>query len=1799
MDSKEDLSKCKSADLSKCKSADLQKELESRGLETSGKKTELIDRLWAALQMERGKLTDEASLKPEVTGKGDPQVLLTKLRILKEREALAGQEIELRAQLEREQARIKARSEQLNIELELAEMGHVVDVNKEKIGTSVTPLKSCGASEALAAHVQRVLLPPTELTPFSGDVQSYNLFTRAFDSRIVSRVSDKSELLYYLAQFTRGKPHQIVKSCLPLGERGYDEARRLLDGRYGSAFRLVESYVDVLRTWPRVAPGDVEGLDRLSLFLLEIQNAMAGIQKGELEHPRTLREIIQKLPASLRDRWMREADKMMEQVREGAASVSFKDLVSFIQREVRILRNPVFGAMKCSDPVRSISKPAEGRGGSQRVNVVAVNGARPSCTFCQGSHHLDLCDKLRFRPYSERKAFIQERRLCFGCLKPGHQARSCQARLTCRVCGFRHASLLHRTGAQDPAKAVNSVSSPSGGTESPKVVSAGVGSQPESSARTYMPIVPVRLRSSTGREVVTNAFLDQGSSTSFIVEGLADQLGVERHPTTIRIDTVAKSEQEVESGYVEGVLIAPLAGTHYHDLPPLFTLPDIPVTSSDRCSPDQARRWDHLDGIEILDLNVPVGVMIGSNVADLLMVREVVSPSAGRKGPFGVRVDLGWYVVGLSCHSLDGRPHLVNFLRKADDRDDDVRVMFEKLYSGDFSDVSDNRDGMSVEDKEWLKKVKGTVRKDEDGHFEIALPRSDMDHLPDSFPVAERRLASLKRKFRRDPGIFQSYRSVIHSLGDDGYAEKVPPSELEPASRDVWYLPHHAVETPEKLRVVFDCAARSAGVCLNDILQGGPHLGQPLTAVISRFREGSVAFACDIQAMYHRVHVPASDSDLLRFLWFKDDDINSGEIEVWRMRSHVFGAVSSSSIASLAVQLCAEEGKQQYPEAADVLLRDTYVDDALVAVDSVQEAVSLADDLKQLCKTGAFSMRKFVANSAEFLRSIPTDERGKGVRNLNLDRDGLGSSRALGVEWCMEDDTFRFRFRDRKAPVTRRGILSTVSSIFDPIGFWAPISMSAKLILQKLCAASCGWDDAIPPALADAWQVWLREAEELSDTRLPRDISGPSGEACSTELHVFVDASESAYSAVAYIRKEMITVSGENSVFVRFLMGKSRVAPLRSVSIPRLELAGAVLGSQIRQFLVRELNTKFDKVLMWTDSMVVLRMIRNRTTRFKTYVANRLALIHDVTEVCEWGYVPSGENPADVGSRGADVTRLGVWLEGPGFLKKDRSVWPVEPSEPAHLPASEVKRSSPVATAVVKHQTDPFGVLVSHFSSFYRLKVAVTWYKRFMTVLKSGEFRRYVQAKRKGLRPRRCVQRALLTQSDLSDAEVDILRYAQSDLADFPHDRARDGPVRVARNSPLASLKPEVRDGLLVVGGRLNAAKELSMQARHPVILPREHHVSKLVIREAHRAVGHEGREHTLWRLREKYWVIGAGREIRKMLRVCTVCRKVSGRPLGQLMADLPEERVVPGAGAFEKISCDVFGPIPVKSGRKERKCWGLLCTCMTTRGVHIELLESLSTDSLINAIRRVAARRGEIRQVRSDNGTNMCGADRELREALSELDPEELQRAARPHGIDWVFNPPHGSHFSGSVERQIRSVRKIWRSMPVARVLDREALYTLLCEIESILNSRPLTYVTTNDGSIEPISPNHLLLLRAAVKAIPGVFDASESFSRRRWRYIQYLADQFWQKWKLEYLPTLQSRQKWRYDERNLKVGDIVLLVDVDSPRGTWPLARVDEVRASHDGRIRKAVVRTGGSRYIRPIHKMILVQSKTDLEW
>ena len=1822
--------------------------------EVAGKKQELVDRLWLVLEAEMaqsGSAESKVSPSGAADGQGpvvsapDVSILLAKLKLMKEGQMLEQEQMAVKAR----ESRLKARSEQLVIELQLVEAGHLMEDELAHVRIPVEEQRTVEPSleGALTAQVRRSQLPPTELRPFSGNVQEYRLFIRAFETRIESKTDEPGELLYYLEQFTRDKPNQLVKGCLHLGEAGFAEAKRLLEARYGDSVGLVDSYVERVRGWPKVAAGDVESLDRLLLFVTEVMNAMASVKLGEFDHPSNLRLVVSKLPGYLQDRWLREADRLIQE----GSPVRLSSLVSFLTAEVRVKRNPLFGPRAIgSDHRGDVLRPSPGlKVSAARVTSPAAGSGR--CGFCRGAHGTDECRSLSGMPWLERRRMVLRSGLCFGCLREGHRARSCRSPLTCRVCGGRHPSVMHRDlgcdasgvvtappsavrspvarqGAGGPGSLPGAVAVPPRGdrVEPPRdgfvappgrgvesggrsgaVVSASLSLQGVD--RTALPVVTVRLRGPDGRVLVTNGFLDQGSSGSFLTDRLVSLFGLQTETTSVSLETVGNGKRRLQTCLASGVQVADARGGVFYALPPLLTVPSLPVTHEDRCPESELRAAAHFADVSLTEVDAPVEILIGSNCAGLLAPREVRSPPEGQMGLCAIRTLLGWYVIGRVPGTAGsvGR-QTVNFLRvqSATDSDDlatqgsdqcSEGCQFRAMYQRDFGDLSDDRECFSLEERKWVADVELGLQRSPEGKFEIPLPKKEFGELPDSFGMAARRLDSLRKRFRADPGYFGEYRRVIGSLADDGYAVPVPGDVT--STGPVWYMPHHGVWEPGKgkLRVVFDCAAKSEGICLNDLLRRGPVLTNSLLGVLCRFREGRIAFTCDIKSMYHRVGVPESDADMLRFLWFRDDDPD-GEIQVWRMKCHVFGAVSSSSVASFALRRCAEEGMSSYPEAADVLLRNTYVDDALCTVDSVEGAISLARDLKELCATGGFDMTKFTGNSSQFLKRVPVEDRGKNVKQLDLDKDRLCAESALGMRWSVEEDSFQLLFRDERKPLTRRGVLSTVSSVFDPLGTVSPVIVSGRVLVQKLCALSCRWDDPLPEALVGDWLKWLQEAGDLDQVRLERCILGPPGEVLTTQLHVFADASESAHSAVAYVRREVRTSETGTVRFVAFLMGKSLVNPVRFVSVPRLELSAAVLAVRVRKLLERELDMVFDSVHMWTDSMVVLSCVRNRTTRFKTYVANRLSYIHDGTGVDEWSYVPTSVNPADVGSRGCAPTGLSLWLSGPEFLAGPADGWPVEPAVQSALPADEVK-TVPVALVTVGTETvDPWDVLIGYFSSYFRLKRAVAWYRRFLEVIRSGAFRRWCIARRRGLRHREVPVQTSLTVSDLCEAERVVLRRVQRDLPDFPGDSRDDGPVHVRRGSPLLKLRPVFRDGLLVVGGRLGRSDCLSVSAKHPVILPRGHHVTRLVIREAHAAVGHEGRDHTFWKLRENYWVIGAGPEIRRMIRSCVVCRRASARPQQQLMADLPEERVSGDEKAFSSVLLDVFGPIIVKVGRRERKRYGLMCVCVLTRGVHVEVLDSLRTDSIINAIRRISARRGQVRQVRSDMGTNLTGADRELREALREATSRGLQRAALESGIDWRFNPPTASHFSGGVERQIRTFRKIWRSMPLQQRVDDESLQTLFCEVESIMNDRPLTYVSTSDGEVEPLTPGHLLLLRGSPGPVPGDFREADSLSRRRWRQVQYLAQQFWARWKREYLLSLQTRQKWTRETRDLVPGDVVLLVDENLQRGHWQMGRIREVFPSRDGRVRSARVKTSTSEYLRPIHKMVLIRSEADLE-
>ena len=283
-----------------------------------------------------------------------------------------------------------------------------------------------------------------------------------------------------------------------------------------------------------------------------------------------------------------------------------------------------------------------------------------------------------------------------------------------------------------------------------------------------------------------------------------------------------------------------------------------------------------------------------------------------------------------------------------------------------------------------------------------------------------------------------------------------------------------------------------------------------------------------------------------------------------------------------------------------------------------------------------------------------------------------------------------------------------------------------------------------------------------------------------------------------------------------------------------------------------------------------------------------------------------------------------------------------------------------------------------------------------------------------------------------------------------------------------------------------------------------------------------------------------------------------------------------------------------VKDGRKEVKRYGVLFTCLSSRAVHLEVATSLETDTFLNVLRRFIARRGQIRTLKSDNGTNCVGAEKELRVSLSEMNQDTIESNLRRKSIDWSFNPPTASHMGGVWEKMIKAVRKVLTGLLSEHGTrpDTDSFHTLLCEIEAIINSRPITSLSDDPDDLEPLTPNHILTGRSVVTAPPpGVFQRDDIYMRRRWRRVQHLANLFWSRWRNEYLLLQQNRQKWVKPRRNMMKGDVVLIKDDTAPRCDWSLGLIEDTESDGSGDVRAVSVRTKASRLRRPVHKLILL--------
>lgn len=526
---------------------------------------------------------------------------------------------------------------------------------------------------------------------------------------------------------------------------------------------------------------------------------------------------------------------------------------------------------------------------------------------------------------------------------------------------------------------------------------------------------------------------------------------------------------------------------------------------------------------------------------------------------------------------------------------------------------------------------------------------------------------------------------------------------------------------------------------------------------------------------------------------------------------------------------------------------------------------------------------------------------------------------------------------------------------------------------------------------------------------------------------------------------------------------------------------------------------------------------------------------------------------------------------------------------------------------IVRNALNPTDSLINYFSSWRDLKTAVAWLLKVKTtLLKLSQKRKEIQAavsssqndpsklKEKVEKEIQVFKTTLhgqcLCLEDLIQAEKAVIFFSQRQRFKEEFAVLEAGKTHVKRSSHLYKLDPVLDEGLLRVGGRLNRLA-MPEEVKHPIILSIDLHISTLLLRHIHKQLGHGGRNHMLSRLRKKYWIIKANSAARKIISDCVVCKRQRGKVGEQKMADLPLERIQPDKPPFTDVGVDYFGPIEIKRGRSLVKRYGVIFTCMASRAVHLEVAHTLDTDSCIHALRRFICRRGQVSSLRSDNGKNFIGSERELREALSGLNQDKIQSAMLQRGIKWYFNPPAGSHHGGVWERLIRMVRNVLRSVLNQQVLDDEGLQTLLCEVEAILNDRPITKISDDPMDLEALTPNHLLLLKTKPVLPPGLFVKEDLYIKRRWRQVQYMADLFWKRWTQEYLPLIQERQRWSNVKRSFAPGDIVVVVDPTAPRGSWLMGRVLETKADAQGLVRTVKLQTKSNILERPITKICLL--------
>lgn len=1404
----------------------------------------------------------------------------------------------------------------------------------------------------------------------------------------------------------------------------------------------------------------------------------------------------------------------------------------------------------------SSSNYSHNNSNSKKHTLLTKNSAQDVvCNCCSKSGHtISTCQRFIVLPLDQRTEQAKQQKLCLNCLSKGHVCAQCTSKYSCRFCKQRHHSLLHKhteTQAKEPQPTSTSSSVSTHGTfqPNPKPTVGNV----------ILATALILVRDSEGKYQLGRALLDSCSQVNFISEALCNSLHLRKSKNSVDVVGIGstglkipfKTQSTVRSRInnfeisLEFLVSRNITGYHPDENISIkdFNLPP----NIDLADPEFHRRR----GIDLL--------LGAESFFALLSVGQI---RLGENLPTLQKTLLGWIVSGKYSTQKSVSSSRSTYTITENDSNELCKNV-EKLWQ--LEKVEGKRQTMSLEQQHCEQHFVKNVSVQEDGRIMVKLPlKEDPKCLGDSKDIAMRRFLSMERKLNKNPTLKEDYTKFLKEYEDLGHMSLIEDSSVGVPN---YYIPHHCVLRPEsvstKLRVVFDASCRtSSQLSLNEIMMVGPTLQNTLLTTLLRFRCHRYGLTADIVKMYRQILVQPQERNLQLILW-RDD--SSKPIETYALNTVTYGTASAPYLAVRSLHYAAERYPHSYKIGKAIITNDFYVDDMITGSDDLQTLKLIKEEVTEILTHSNFTLSKWHSNCSE-LGSIDA-----GIKEVQIDD---GSTSTLGISWHPTDDVFRFEFRPNKSYShnTKRSILSLTSTLFDPMGLISPLIIKAKVLLQKLWIIKCDWDESVPQEVDTAWNNIVADFHNLPQLKINRFIRMIN--TIKIEVHGFGDASIKAYGCCLYFRCQ----DSFNNVSTYLVASKSRVAPLKTSTLPRLELCAAHLLAIFWNQLKSHFTHQISAIHFWSDSQITLHWINSHSSTLSTFVGNRVAEIQDNSTDVSWRYVPTDQNPADLVSRGCTVSEFidSIWLHGPSFLNFEPPEWPVFRGN--DLTEEEILLERRKTTLITQSQDVPYILKAIHKYSHY---------------LKCLRIFAYVSRLRSIKRPK--VQ-------PLSPEE---LKYALHRIIWAIQQHYFEEEFRILEKAGnitghLASLALFVGEGsgipLIRVGGRL-LNSDLPTHTKFPLLLPKADPFVKVMVSHIHRTNYHAGPRALVSLIQEQFWIINCRSLARQIVHQCIHCTRYKPKLLTQVMGNLPKDRVS-GSRPFEVTGVDFAGPVPTYlriRGKTPYKSYIAVFVCFATKAVHLETVSDLSSDAFIAALKRFIGRRGLPSKIYCDNATNFVGADSKLKEVYQKFHTEQNKSAISSYSgsnmIDFIFIPPRAPHFGGLWEAAVKTAKShLFRTLANAR-LTFEELTTALVEIESVMNSRPISPASTDPNDLQALTPGHFLI-GCPLRSIPERTNyVSEISHLQHWQRITAIKSQFWQRWHNEYLAQLQNRYRWQNPQQNLKVDDMVIIHEDNVPPMKWIIGRVINIVPGADGYARVADVKTPTTTLRRPVAKLAVL--------